>query len=187
VEPARPSDSEICHKAPAQCVEEEKGHLFPLPERQQRELTRRSYHCIVSRVKRKEKYRKLGMYDGWQGEGGYDRFVAHVGLRERRGLTLHRIDDKVGYFPGNVEWATKKKQAEERSTTRFLDVGGRRMTLSSFASILGQGRSEVSRRIDRLMSAGFTEQGAVERMISNTHMHSVQPTATHHQPKGLFA
>jgi hypothetical protein len=149
--------------------EEQRGHLYQLPENQQHKLTRSSYHCIVNRVKRIEKYRRLGMYEGWQGEGGYDRMVAHVGLRKHSGLTLHRTDNDRGYFPGNVEWATKKKQAEERSTSHFLEVEGQSMNLSALASILGKKPSEVGRQLSRLMASGQTEVGAVERIMEKLH------------------
>jgi hypothetical protein len=40
-------------------------------------------------------------------------FVEAIGPRPK-GMTLNRINNDKGYYSGNCEWATRKKQAEDR-------------------------------------------------------------------------
>lgn len=49
----------------------------------------------------------------WQGEGGFQRFLARVGPRPE-GTTLDRIDTNGHYEPGNVRWATLSQQNGNR-------------------------------------------------------------------------
>ena len=41
-------------------------------------------------------------------------FFNDVGVRPAPGLTLERLDNSKGYFPGNVAWADRKAQAANR-------------------------------------------------------------------------
>ena len=50
--------------------------------------------------------------------GGFDRFLAHVGLRPSERHSLDRIDNDAGYMPGNVRWATQAEQVRNRAVMR---------------------------------------------------------------------
>lgn len=41
-------------------------------------------------------------------------FFKHVGKRPSKKLSLDRIKNEKGYFPGNVHWATRKQQHRNR-------------------------------------------------------------------------
>lgn len=53
----------------------------------------------------------------------FEAFYAHIGPRPK-GTTLDRIDNTLGYVPGNVRWARSKEQAENRNNSWFVSVNG---------------------------------------------------------------
>jgi hypothetical protein len=48
----------------------------------------------------------------WQND--YSAFLAHIGPKPSPELSLDRIDNNGNYKPGNVRWATKKEQNDNR-------------------------------------------------------------------------
>jgi hypothetical protein len=64
-------------------------------------------------------YNKLGMYSPWAQD--FKLFFHAVGKRPSGAHSIDRVDNKLGYFPGNVRWATPAEQA--RNTSRNLKVG----------------------------------------------------------------
>lgn len=64
-----------------------------------------------------EEYSQLGIAPEWSDpKGGFDKFFAHMGKMPSPFHSIDRIDNAVGYFPGNVRWATAKEQAANRRT-----------------------------------------------------------------------
>jgi hypothetical protein len=54
---------------------------------------------------------------------GFEQFFAEIGIRPSAAHTLDRYPDKNGnYEPGNVRWATKKEQANNRRTSNSPNI-----------------------------------------------------------------
>jgi hypothetical protein len=66
----------------------------------------------------------------------YETFKTDVG-EPASGMTLERIDNNGDYEPNNVRWATRKKQANNRTTNVVVEHEGKSMTLKQWAEHLG--------------------------------------------------
>lgn len=85
-------------------------------------------------------------------------FAADVGEPAAEGLTIDRIDNARGYWPGNVRWATDREQSNNRSTNVYLEFGGKRLTLAQWSEETGVGITTLHYRL----TAGWS----VERMLT---------------------
>jgi hypothetical protein len=67
-----------------------------------------------------DEYSIRGMYDEWKTsfQSFYDYLIATIGLHPGEGWSIDRINNDVGYFPGNLRWATAKMQANNRRRRR---------------------------------------------------------------------
>lgn len=78
--------------------------------------------------------RGISVCDRWRmgedGLSGFECFLLDVGKRPDTSLTLDRIDNNGNYEPGNVRWATKREQANNRVTNTIVEYRGETMTFS---------------------------------------------------------
>lgn len=70
-------------------------------------------------------------------------------MLELDGATLERIDNSLGYSKDNCRWATKKEQARNRRTSRFIEFDGKVKTLAEWSEIYGIHTETISDRIKR--------------------------------------
>jgi hypothetical protein len=54
----------------------------------------------------------------------FDEFIQCVGLKPGKDFTLDRISNDGHYEPGNVRWASKKTQANNRRSTVYVTIDG---------------------------------------------------------------
>jgi hypothetical protein len=68
----------------------------------------------------------------------FEAFLAYVGPRPSSKHTLERINNDGNYEPGNVEWHTRKDQAENRRTTHRIPLPhGRVVSITRLSRELG--------------------------------------------------
>ena len=85
-------------------------------------------------------------------------WLIHLGPRPGAGWTVDRIKSAKGYQPGNLRWATKIQQTQNRKVTRWhLLPDGERITTKALADRVGLPYQTVYKRlragwaIDRLL------------------------------------
>ena len=82
--------------------------------------------CSCSDGERNRHYleNKISVCSEWLGENGFQQFLADMGSVPNPQMTLERIDNHAGYFPGNVRWATTKEQSRNKSSNVWIRFEG---------------------------------------------------------------
>lgn len=95
--------------------------------------------CINHHNKNYHQYggRGILVFPDWVGEGGFEPFLEYIGPKPSPQHTLDRYPDMNGnYEPGNVRWATKKEQSDNRRNSRWLECDGKKMVMGDWAKYL---------------------------------------------------
>lgn len=93
--------------------------------------------------------RGIVVCDEWQGEGGFERFLAHVGRRPSLKHSLDRIDNDRGYEPDNVRWATWKEQARNKRSNRLITIDGVTRCVAEWVELTDVVENTVRTRLRR--------------------------------------
>lgn len=92
----------------------------------------------------------------WQGPNGFINFLRDVGTRPKKGLSLERKDNKLGYSKENCVWATAEEQCSNRRSNIHVTLAGETLTLAQWTRRLGLSKTLVSDRLRRGWSAKDT-------------------------------
>ncbi len=115
-------------------------------------------------------------FEGYGGRGisvcerwrDFSSFLADVGLRPSPELSLHRIDNKLGYFKSNVKWATTEEQHDNTRRNVMLEFRGQIKTITKHSEDNGLNYYAVYARlkngwtVDRALSTPLQKRSAVD-------------------------
>lgn len=103
--------------------------------------------CTNSKCKNFKNYggRGITMYPGWM--ASFQDFYDYVGPRPSVEHSIERIDNNLGYIPGNIKWATKAEQNNNRRSNHNITFNGKTMNLKQWAKELGIKRTTLNSRI----------------------------------------
>lgn len=98
--------------------------------------------------------RGIAVCDQWVGPGGFERFLAAVGRRPGNGFSIDRINNELGYEPGNCRWATKREQLANRRCALLMRVGGEMLGVDDLCKRMAISRWEARKLIKNWMASG---------------------------------
>lgn len=88
--------------------------------------------------------RGIKVCDEWK---TFEKFYTDMG--DKRGLTLERIDNELGYSKENCKWATCKEQANNRRACVVLEFQGMKKNITQWSEELGVSRRKIYDRLRR--------------------------------------
>lgn len=91
--------------------------------------------------------RGISICEKW--EHDFVAFISDVGRRPSKEYTLDRIDNNGNYEPGNVRWATRIEQANNKRTSILITYKGQTKPLPVWCRELGLSRRLMRERIFR--------------------------------------
>lgn len=116
------------------------------------------YQCWQS-IKQRCFYPKHAKFEYYGGRGiticdrwrcSFEDFLADVGPRPSPKHSIDRYPNRRGnYEPGNVRWATRQQQADNRDSTRWLTLNGEVVSLAETCRRFNVDRRLVGQRLIR--------------------------------------
>lgn len=109
-------------------------------------------------------YQKLGITvcsrwrTGEGGKGAFECFLADMGERPSKEMTIDREDNDGHYGPDNCRWATRQEQANNRRTNKLFEYQGRTVTFADLVRETGMDKEFLRHR---LLRAGWTLEEAL--------------------------
>lgn len=119
---------------------------------------------IIGKKEHAKSYRLRGVQMAPEWQDDFLAFCAHVPPRPSAAHSLDRIDNNVGYFPGNLQWALSEEQGNNREGNVFIEMDGVRRTLAQWARHNGVAASVVNARFAALFSPAEPRKQGVTQL-----------------------
>ncbi len=120
--------------------------------------------CLNPKDKNYKNYggRGIKIYPEWI--ESFQTFLDYVGLRPTPKHMIERIDNNKGYFPGNVTWALRKEQNNNKRNNHPITIGKITLNICQWGRKMGIDPTIISVRINRL---GWPPEKAVLQPIKH--------------------
>jgi hypothetical protein len=105
--------------------------------------------------------RGIKVCDQWR--NSFETFLKDMGRKPSPKHSLDRIDPNGDYEPSNCKWATPHEQANNKTSNRWIDAFGKRMTLGQWSKETGVPDRTISIRIRHL---GWAPERAVMEPVA---------------------
>ncbi len=112
------------------------------------------YRSVISRChnihdKDYNDYGKKGRRVALRWLKGFDNFLEDMGLPPSKAHTIDRIDNEKGYSKENCQWATRKEQANNRSSNHLITINGKTQNLTQWSKELNIHPNKILYRISK--------------------------------------
>jgi hypothetical protein len=91
----------------------------------------------------------------------FETFYAHMGPKPTTKHSIERKENNKGYSKSNCMWATKKQQANNKTTSHVIEFNGESHTIAEWTEILGLPDNIINHRLRR----GWTEERALSTPV----------------------
>lgn len=99
--------------------------------------------------------------NGTAEKSGFEHFFLEIGDPPTTLHTLERIDNNADYEPGNIRWATRKEQGNNKSNNRRLTAFGITLTLPQWAD-----KNKLTQSAIRLrLRSNWSDEDAVSKPL----------------------
>lgn len=95
----------------------------------------RSWAAMLRRVSVDPKYKDRTICSRWLGEDGFMNFLSDMGPRPD-GYSIERLNNNLGYNPGNCIWGDRETQANNRSINVNVSIDGVTRTLAQWCRVM---------------------------------------------------
>lgn len=103
--------------------------------------------CHDPRDKSFERYGAKGVTVCGRWRNSFAHFLADMGRKPSPCHSIDRIENSLGYQPGNCRWATDVEQANNHANNRKITFNGKTMNLGQWAKAIGIKPNTLGARI----------------------------------------
>lgn len=118
---------------------------------QYKSRTYTTWQCMIRRCQNKTDpgfynygNRGITVCERWK---NFNNFLLDMGHRPE-GKSIDRINNSLGYFPGNCRWATSREQSQNRRDNNVLTFNGITLCLEEWARRIGISRPSLADRLN---------------------------------------